>query len=342
MPVRCLVTGASGFIGSRLTRRLRDAGYEVRCLVRATSDVSALERLDVELFRGDLTNAATVSGAAADCRCVVHCGALVSDWAGIGEIRAVNVTGTRNLLETAVTASVERVVHISTTDVYGHPGTRVLSERQTPGNFANWYAQSKREAEAEVWRFAGTGALQTTVLRPATVYGPGSKEVVGEISKAICRGQMLMVDGGRAIAGLVYIENLLDAVLLALDAEGAAGATYNVTDGLDVTWRQFLGNLAGGLGHRQPRLSLPYRPASALAMTMEQGYRALHRATGLTTPALLSRQAVQVLGRNQDFSNAAIRTALGWKPRVDYPAGLAATLAWLREEYLPAAGLSLD
>jgi oxidoreductase len=333
---RCLVTGATGFIGSHVVRRLVDEDYQVRCLARATSDTSALAGVDLELVRGDLTDAPAVAGAVAGCDLVVHCGALVSDWAAVDEIRRINVGGTRNVVDAALAASARRVVHISTTDVYGHPGGRNVHERQPEAGFANWYAQSKREAEIEVRRLDGQAGPDAVILRPATVYGPGSKEVVGEVAKAIRRRQMLMIDGGSAIAGLVYIENVVDAVMLALGDKGA-GETFNVTDGLDITWKQFLGDLAAGLDCAPPRWSIPGKVAGGIAITLEQGYRALHRLTGITSPALLSRQAVNVLGRDQDFSNLRIREVLDWEPRVTYSDGLEDTLGWLRHEYLPHA-----
>jgi len=138
------------------------------------------------------------------------------------------------------------------------------------------------------------------------------------------------------------VENLVDAVLLALREKAAAGEAFNVTDGLDVTWKRFLSDLAAGLGCAPPRWSVPRSVASATGTTLEHGYRALHKLTGLTSPALLSRQAVDVLGRDQDFSNLRIREALGWEPRVTYAAGLQATLAWLRQEYLLALGLASE
>jgi nucleoside-diphosphate-sugar epimerase len=339
-PVRgdlCLVTGASGFIGGHVARRLRAEGYLVRCLVRPTSDTSALKTLGVELVTGDLTSQLTLDGVADSCRFVVHCGALVSDWATTAEIRAVNVAGTRRLLDASLAASVERFVHVSSTDVYGYPGTPQVDESHAPGRFSNWYSETKREAEAEVRRAAQTRAMAAVILRPATVYGPGSKDVVGEMARAIRGGHMLLVDRGRSLAGLVYVQNLVDAVLLALRHEAAPGEAFNVTDGLDVTWRRFLGDLAEGLGYRPPRLSVPYPAAYGVAFLLEHAYRLLRRTTGLRTAPLLSRQAVHVLGRNQDFSNRKARRLLGWEPRVTYPQGLEATLAWLREEHLAAS-----
>ncbi|HEY2161588.1 MAG TPA: aminotransferase class III-fold pyridoxal phosphate-dependent enzyme [Solirubrobacteraceae bacterium] len=330
----CLVTGASGFIGGHLAQRLVAEGKQVRCLVRASSDTSLLEGLEVEIAVGDLLSEESLARAATGCRYVFHCGALVSDWAATDEISRINVTGTRNVLRAAADASARRFIHFSTTDVYGYPGGAAVDEAHSPTGFRNWYAHTKREAEAEVQRMGETGALETVVLRPATVYGPRSIEVVGEIARAIRGGNMLLVDRGRAVAGLAYVDNVMDVAVLALRHEAAAGQAFNVSDGLDVTWRQFTDGIAQGLGCPQVRWSLPYWAANGVGFTLEHGYRLLRRATRIDLPPLLSRQAVHVLGTDQDFSNRKAKQLLGWEPRIDYEAGLDATLAWLRAEHL--------
>jgi nucleoside-diphosphate-sugar epimerase len=327
---RHLVTGASGFIGGRLALRLHAEGRRVRALVRASSDRRALEQAGVEIAVGDLRDLGSLARACDGIDTVFHCAALVSDWASVKEIRTANVHGTRNLLASAGGAGVRRVVHVSTTDVYGHPGTPVDEDCRGSESFANWYAETKRGAEALALRAHSAGQVEVAIVRPATVYGPGSREVIGEIARALRNGQMLLIDGGRPLAGLCYVENLLDAMLLAATAAAAAGQAYNVSDDLDVTWRRFTDDLAAGLGVRPARWSLPYPLALALGAAMEHGYRGLRRATGLTLPPLLSRQAVQVLGRSQDFSTRRLRQQLGWEPRVGYEQGLELTLAWLR------------
>jgi nucleoside-diphosphate-sugar epimerase len=333
----CLLTGATGFIGGHLARRLLDDGYAVRCLVRASSDTSRLQGLDVEIAHGDLTSAGSLTSAADGCDYVLHCGALVSDWATRAEIAAVNVAGTRMLLDAAVAASVRRFIHFSSTDVYGYPERADVEETYTATRFRNWYAQTKLQAEAEVRHIERTRALDTVILRPATVYGPGSRDVIGEIAQAIAGRHMLLIDGGRPLAGLCYIENLSDAAMLALRHDAAPGNAFNVSDGLEITWRQLTDGLADGLGCPRVRWSIPYWLASAIGFSMEHAYRLLRQSTGLSTPALLSRQAVQVLGKNQQFSNRKLQETLGWEPRVDYQSGLEATLGWLRAEYLERA-----
>ena len=333
----CLVTGATGFIGSHVAERLVADGHQVRCLVRPGSDTALLEELGVELATGDLTRARSLARAVAGASHVVHCGAYVSDWGTAQEIRQINVQGTRNLLAAAVDASVRRIVHFSTTDVYGYPGSGAIDEGHVATRFRNWYAQTKLAAEAEVRRAARD--VEAVILRPATVYGPRSRDVVGEIARALRGGNMVLVDRGRAVAGLCYVENLVDAALLALRHDGAPGQAFNVTDGLDVTWRQFTDGLANGLGCSRARWSMPYWLASGIGYSLEQGYRLLRAATHVKTPPLLSRQAVHVLGRDQRFSNRKAREVLGWEPRVDYAAGLEATLAWLRAEQAAAPGV---
>jgi ornithine--oxo-acid transaminase len=330
----CLITGATGFVGGHLAQRLVQEGRQVRCLVRASSDTSLLDNLDVELAVGDLTNTHSLARATEGCRSVFHCGALVSDWATSDEIAQINLTGTRNVLKASVDASVQRFVHFSTTDIYGYPGGTAIEETHTATRFRNWYSETKRAAEAEVRRVESAGELDAVILRPATVYGPRSTDVIGEIARAIRGGNMLLIDGGRAIAGLCYVENLIDAAVIASRHEAAPGHAFNVTDGLDTTWKEFTDALATGLGCSQARWSLPYWMANSIGFSLEHGYRFLRRTTRLTTPPLLSRQAVHVLGKDQDFSNRKARELLGWEPRIDYAAGLEATLAWLHAEHL--------
>ena len=328
----CLVTGATGFIGSHLAERLVQEGYQVRCLVRPTSDTSLLDGLGVDVAVGDLTTASSLARAADGCRYVLHCGALVSDWATGQEVTRINVEGTRNLLEASVSASVQRFVHFSSTDVYGYPGGRGIDETYAATRFRNWYAETKLAAEHEVRRTEAEHALDTVILRPATVYGPRSTDVVGDIARAIRGGTMVLVDRGRAVAGLCFIDNLIDAAVLALRHDDAPGQAFNATDGLDVTWREFTDGLAQGLGCSQVRWSMPYWLAQGVGFSLEHSYRAMRRTTHLTTRPLLSRQAVHVLGIDQSFSNRKARELLGWEPRVGYAAGLEATLAWLEAE----------
>ncbi len=287
---RCLITGASGFIGGRLAERLASEGYPVRALARRSSDTARLASLDVEIVPGDLSDPSSLARAVEGCRHVLHCAALVTDWATTREITRTNVEGTRSLLDAAAGAEVRRFIHLSTTDVYGHPGGPAIDESFRPdGRLHNWYAHTKRQAEEEVRHAQENDRLETVILRPATVYGPGSADVIGEIARAIRAGNMLLVDRGRAVAGLCYVDNLIDGALIALHHEAAPGNAFNVSDGLSVTWRQLTDDLAAGLGCRKTRWSMPYTLANAIGFSLEHGYRLLRSGTGLEhAPAALA------------------------------------------------------
>ena len=335
-----LLTGASGFVGGHLAERLVADGHRVRCLVRETSEVGRLRSLaaagdgpGTELAYGDLSDAASLAAAVQGVDVVVHSAAVVTDWATIEEIRAANVSGTQDLVDAAVRGGVRRFIQISTTDVYGYPGMRV-DEEFTPSGFANWYSQTKREAEAVLRADAGAGGLEYVILRPATIYGPRAADIIGEIAKGLLGRYLPLIGGGNIVAGLCYVENLAEAVSVALDHPDAAGRTFNVLDGESITWREFLGDLARGVGARPPLLRLSYKVAWRLAVVLEETYRLVRRQTGLKMAPLLSRAAVHVMGRPQDFSNRRLRETLGWEPTVGYADGLAATLNWLREDYL--------
>jgi nucleoside-diphosphate-sugar epimerase len=300
--------------------------------VRSTSDTSRLDGLGVDLVVGDLGAPESLARAVDGCSVVFHCGALVSDWATLDEIVGVNVRGTQNAVAAAVAAPVERFIYLSTTDVYGYRGGQIIDESYDGCRFSNWYAQTKLSAERTIWRAQNDRGMAAVILRPATVYGPESREVVGELARALRNGSMFLIDGGRTVAGLVYVENLVDAVVLAASHHAAVGQVFNVTDGLDVTWREFTNDLARGLNCPVARWSVPFGIASALAFAFEHGYRLLRRVARVKTRPLLSRQAVHVLGNDQRFNNNKIRNTLGWAPRTSYADGLAATLAWLRSE----------
>lgn len=328
-PATCLITGATGFIGGHVARRLSLEGHRVRCLVRSHSDTSAIDDLDVELVQGELTDGLSLVEATKGCRYVVHCGALVSDWATVSEISRVNVLGTRSLVEAALKASVQRFLHISTTDIYGHPGGPPIAEDYCATELGNWYSRTKLLAEEEVRKATAREALEAVIVRPATVYGARSTAVIGEIAQALSNGSMLLIGGGKTVAGLCYVENLVDLVTLALHEDAAAGQAFNASDGLDVTWEQLTNDLAGGIGARPARWSMPYPLAYGIGLGLEQGYRLARRASGLSMRPLLSRQAVQVMGRDQRFSSQKAGALLGWEPHRSYGEGLQATLDWL-------------
>lgn len=323
--MKSLVTGASGFIGGHLTRALVAAGEEVGILVRPTSDTRHLAGLPVERFVGDLTEPASLQEAVSGVDRIFHCAAVVDDWGDPATFRAVNVGGTLYLLTAALNAGVQKFVYVSSTEVYGHPDYPAAED--APYRYRGWpYCDTKIDAEKHAWDFVSRG-LPLTIVRPATVYGPRWTTII-EFIKLLRRGQMILVNGGRKNAGLVYVDNLIDLLLLTGEPDAGLGRAYNVTDGLDVPWAQFINNLARMLSQEPVQRSLPRRLAYAVGWLLETW----GRGRGATSRPLVTRMAVEFTGTDQGFPSDRARRELGWVPRVDFRAGMYHIEAWLRLE----------
>lgn len=226
-----LVTGATGFIGGRVCERLvQEGAKEVRALVHTFRHAPRIARLPICLCKGDLLDSDTLRKALGDARVVIHCG--LGDAAGI-------VRGTRNLLEVAAAAGVERFVHMSTAAVYGYrPSPGCESEDAPLRRTGDPYCDNKARAEHVVSRFARRG-LPTVILRPAIVYGPYSFWST-RLLNALQEGQAVLIDGGKGACNTTYVDNLVDAVFLAVRDDRAVGECFFVTDGERITWGDFV------------------------------------------------------------------------------------------------------
>ncbi len=331
--MKTLVTGATGFLGSHLVEALVGRGEEVRALVRPTSQVERLRALDVELVQGDLADAGSLPAAVAGVGRIFHCAALVGDWGSWDDFRRTNVQGVRNLLEAASRTDLSRFVHVSTTDVYGYPGGTGCDESHPYRKRGFPYGDTKIEGEQEVWRYHREKGLPVTVVRPVNIYGPRSKTFVLEFVEVLKDGYMLYVDGGRHVAGLCYVDNLAQAMILAGERPESIGQAYNVSDGSDVTWRQYVTALAAILGVKPFNVSLPHGLIYAVAGVME----AVAGLIRTENRPLLTRTAVELLGTDQNFPIDKARRELGYEPQVGFEEGMDRVAAWLRAEgYIPS------
>jgi nucleoside-diphosphate-sugar epimerase len=324
--VPVLVTGASGFLGGRLTEMLAERGESVRILARTTSDLRHLSHLQIQIVRGDLDDAAALAEAMRGVRVVYHCAACSTDWAAPSTYLRANVAGTQNLLDAAVRAgTVERFLHVSTTDVYGYP--RVPCDESAPmRNVGLPYNRTKIQGEDEVWKAHREQGLPVTVVRPATIYGPRGKDFVVEIANMLRQRMMLLIDGGRARGGFTYVDNVAAAMMDAAASSKAVGRAYNISDGTGVTWRDYTCALADALGYRRPRFSLPFPIAMALGASMEVPFGLLK----LDGRPLLTRHAVYLLARDQEYPAARAREDFGFAPQVSFAEGMARSAEWVR------------
>ncbi len=319
--MRALVTGGSGFLGGRLIDILLAQGAEVAVLARAGSVLPNRPR--VRVVRAEpAQDGQAVADALGHATHIFHCAGCSTDWAPLRAFREGNVDHTRALLALARkhAAKLQRFLHVSTTDVYGYPPAAGDEQMQLrPVGLP--YNTTKCEGEAAVWTAAAQG-LPVTVVRPASIYGPGGKAFVTDIAALLRQRLMLLVDGGRARGGFVYVDDVCRAMVRAAEEPFARGEAYNLSSVDGVTWRAYAAALARALGVPEPWLKLPFRAAMALARASE-----LPHKTGLRGRPLLTRHAVYILGRDQQYATAKAREQLNWSPRVGLEEGVERSVA---------------
>lgn len=320
-----LVTGATGFIGLHLARRLVAQGERVRVLCRPGSEAKLPADLAraVELAVGDLRDHASLEAAARGAARVFHCAGHVSDWGREDDFVAVNVVGTRLMLEAAQRARVQRFVHLSSIAVFGTPAPPRFDDRSPYGQSRDAYSRTKAEGEQAVFSFHRQRGLPATVLRPAVVYGPGGAWLEQPLSM-IERGRMFLLGGGSGTCHPCYVENLLDAMLLAADHPAAVGEGFIVGDGESLTFREYFDALSSIAGKEPIRRSIPLGIARPLAKTLEAASRLMRRQQR----PLLTATAIAMVTARSELTIAKIRDVLGYRPRYAFTDAIRELRAW--------------
>jgi nucleoside-diphosphate-sugar epimerase len=322
-----LVTGATGFVGGAVALRFISENCTVRTLVRKASDTAALAAAGCELRYGDITAAASVGEAMAGVDAVVHCAAFASDWGPRETFEQVNIEGSRHIFDAALESGVKRVVHFSTSDVFGvYTDGRVIDDTFPLKGTGFPYSDTKAEADRMALAYAQERGLPVAVIRPMWVYGPGDRTFFPELIHAMRTHQMVFFGSSRNTIPLCYIDNLVDAVVLALTHDRAVGQGYLVGDGAVITWRELTDLLADRLNLPKVTLTIPL----SLAKTVAVGAETWGKMKKSTKRPALTRYELEIGGRDMHYSNAKICRDLGFSPRVLPEEGMARTVDWLK------------
>jgi dihydroflavonol-4-reductase len=321
---KVLVTGASGFIGSAVARKLVEAGLSVRALVRHASPRGHLADLDLEFFEGELQDRKSLDRAAAGMRYVFHLAADYRLWArNPSEIFAANVDGTRNLMEAALGAGVERVVHTSSVATIalqpGGDADETMPLRENEGIGA--YKQSKVKAERLVEAMVAERGLDAVIVNPSTPIGPRDVRPTptGRIILEAARGRIpAFVDTG---LNLVHVDDVADGHLAAL-RRGKIGERY-ILGGQNVLFSQMLKDVAGLVGRRAPWIRLPWQAIVPVAWAAE----AMASVTGREPLATLD--GVYLARHRMFFSSSKAERELLYRSR-PYIEGIADAVRWFR------------
>lgn len=316
-----LVTGATGLVGRHLVERLAPQGG-VRVLARASTDVSELEALGVEIVRGDLRDATALARAVAGCTLVYHLAARTAvERVASRTYREVNVVGTRNVACAAAASGVERLVLSSTVGVYGmtiedHTITEVTAPRPDSP-----YGRSKLAAERTLRaRGAGEG-LPVVIARLASVFGPRARSWLG-LFRSVASGRLRLVGGGRNYHHPVDVSDAVEGLLRCGTLDAASGRTYILAGPEPVPLAEMLAVIAEELQAPPPGRSV--LPEASLRL-----YRRFHR---LAFPLGLERlprfDRVEFFLGNRIFDTTLACRELGYEPRIGVRAMIARTAEW--------------
>lgn len=324
-----LVTGATGFTGGHLARYLHRQGHEVRALVRPPTLPRAARLADdgVAIVPGDVTDPASLGPACRDVDVVYHIAALYRE-AGhpSSAYRAVNVEGTRHLLDAALDAGVRRFVHCSTGGVHGHVEHPPANE-DAPFAPGDVYQRTKLEGEQLAAAVGRTRPIEVVVVRPIGIYGPGDTRFL-KLFRGIARGRFPMLGSGRVFYHLTYIDDLVEGFLLCGERPEAVGRTYLLAGPEYTTLADLVTLVARALGVAPPRVHWPVWPVWLAGALCELACVPL----GIEPP--LYRRRVDFYRKSRAFDIARARAELGYNPAVRLEEGIRRTVEWYRAQGL--------
>lgn len=313
--MKVLATGASGFLGRAVVRALQQAGHDVRTLQRRPSGVAGAED-----HLGSVTDPDATAAAVEGVDAVVHMAAKVSLAGDPAEFHAVNVEGTRTLLDAATAAGVTRIVHVSSPSVAhaGHALQGVGAEPADPAGARGEYARAKAEAELIALGRAGDAA-SLVVIRPHLVWGPGDTQLIARVLDRARRGRLPLLNGGTALIDSTYVDNAASGIAAALArVDDVSGRAYVLTNGEPRPVGDLLAGICRASGVRPPRFSVPARVAVAAGALVERVWAV---RPGQDEPPM-TRFLAEQLSTAHWFDQTEIRRDLCWTPAVSIDEGL--------------------
>lgn len=317
----CFVTGASGFVGSRLIERLILQGWHVSALVRNDAAAGNVERVGAQPVRAELADEAALTTALEGCDVVIHVAALFKLWGTREEFEKANVRGTASLLKAAQAAGVRRFIQVGAAAVIMGDLADLHDARETlPRQERSWapYSASKARSEALVLNANRVGTFETVVIRPPMIWGAGMP-MLDEMLGTVQRGEFRLVDHGAAVMSTVHVDNVCHAVELAIE-KGRAGEVYFISDGESRSFRDVMVAFLGSKNVDAPRGSVPAGVAWFMATVMEGFWRAFSRKG----EPPITRQLLQLIGKDFTLDITKAERELGYRPEVSWADGIEA------------------
>lgn len=323
---KVLVTGATGFTGGYLCKRLVKGGEQVVAFVRASSKTKQLEDIGVECRVVDIRDPKSVNDNFHGIDRVYHIAAAWrSEHADRNEFHRVNVEATRNLLEAAKAADIKMFVHCSTVGVQGDINDPPADEeyRFQPGDH---YQETKLEGELLARDYFSKG-LRGAVFRPVGIYGPGDTRFL-KLFRPVKKGTFVMIGSGKTLYHMTYIDDLIDGIILVGTRENALGEVFTLAGGEYTTLGELVNAIADALKKPHPKWRIPFYPVLLASIVCDRVCRTL----GIE-PFLYPRR-VEFFYKDRAFDISKAKRLLGYQPKVSLEEGLKKTADWYKSEGL--------
>jgi nucleoside-diphosphate-sugar epimerase len=323
--MKVMLTGATGFIGTHLVRRLVEEGHTVRTLVRNSSKLTHLRELPVDVTWGDIRDKSSLIEASKDVEVIYHLASLRDRWGRDDETMEVNFRGTRSLLDAASRNGVGRFIYCSSVSVFGFPSLLPIDE-SFPYQPVVAYGVSKMESEILVRDYGSKYGLPWVIVRPVITYGPGDKngfltKLIRLVSNRLCP----LIGSGNNRVHLCYIEDTTRGLLLAM-RDKALGRDYIIAGRNPVTIRDLAGSIEKTLQNRALRLRIPIWLGKLTGSAIETWYKSM----GLEDSPPIDRHKVDMVAKDRCYDISRAEKELGFTPQVDYAEGFEKTINWLK------------
>lgn len=338
---KVFITGATGFIGSSVAEAFCQAGLQVGCLVRQDSNLRNLNGLPVELKYGDLTRRETLAAALAGFDSVVHVAAFANNWGDYSKFMESNVGGTLNLLGACLEKGIKDIIITSSTSVYGEEDSQTVKDEQSPSNshypyFAdrffpariNFYRDTKALEKQKAIEFAESYGLNLTVIEPVWVYGERGGVPFYMYLQAVKAGAAFFPGSNRNKFHVVYSRDLARAYLLAHNKRLPGVNCFIIGNSQTEYMDRVFGLFCQAAGFKKPK-NIPKYMVYPLALLLEMPALLFNSKK----PPLLTRDAVNMLYDNNEYSVAKAETVLGFKNEYSLEEGIKRTVQWYKEHH---------
>lgn len=319
-----LISGIDDFVGFRTAELAIAQGMKVRGLQSSADNAKKTQNLGAEVIVGSITDPVTAQKACQGVDIVLHTAELAEEVGSIKKFREINVDGTINIFNAAKNAGVKTFVHLSSVMVYGFNYPNNVTEESPLSANNNPYCQTKIEAEEALLKLNTSPDVGMIIIRTGDVYGTGSIPWVVRPLQLMRQKLFAYINDGKGVCNHVYIDNLIDAIFLAIEKE-PHGEIFNITDGKETSWKDYFTSLAEIAGLPVDYPCLPKDELKMLVKLRHQGQKLFGKKADIVPESL------DFISRPYAYSITKAKTILNYQPKIDLQEGMRRTQEWLQK-----------